>query len=98
MCDRANAELTPFERRTLVGADPCKTSKVIVGEDTYVMDRPELGTITTWRDLSIDTSPEGFGLARMGLPGNLLAPLRRSLSAHWFQPLLNPGRTRLISS
>ena len=41
-----------------------------------------------WRDLSIDTSPEGFGLARMGLPGNLLAPLRRSLSAQWFQPLV----------
>ena len=41
-----------------------------------------------WRDLTIDTSPEGFGLARMGLPGNLLAPLRRSLSAQWFQPLV----------
>ena len=41
-----------------------------------------------WRDLSIDTSPEGFGFARMGLPGNLFAPLRRSLSAQWFQPLV----------
>ena len=41
-----------------------------------------------WRDKTIDTSPEGFSLARMGLPGNLLAPLRRSLSAQWFQPLV----------
>ncbi len=54
VCDRANAELSPFERRTLVGADPCKKT-ILRGADTYVMDRPELGTITTWRDLSIDT-------------------------------------------
>ncbi|HVV84745.1 MAG TPA: DUF3570 domain-containing protein [Kofleriaceae bacterium] len=55
VCDRANAELTPFERRTLVGADPCKKS-VFTGQDSYVMDRPELGTVTTWRDLTIDTA------------------------------------------
>lgn len=55
VCDRANAEATPFERRTLVGADPCKKG-ALAGEDTYVMDRPELGTITTWRDLTIDTA------------------------------------------
>ena len=41
-----------------------------------------------WRDLSIDASPEGFGLARMSLLGSLFAPLRRSLSAQWFQPLV----------
>jgi hypothetical protein len=41
-----------------------------------------------WRDLSIDTSPEGFGLASMSFKGNLFAPLRRSLSAQWFQPLV----------
>lgn len=55
VCDKANVEATPFERRTLVGDDPCKKS-VLTGEDTYVMDRPELGTITTWRDLEIDTA------------------------------------------
>ncbi len=54
VCDRANAEATPFERRTLVGTDPCK-QELITGVDTFVMDRPELGTITTWRDLTIDT-------------------------------------------
>ena len=26
------------------------------GEDTFVMDRPELGTITTWRAPTIDTA------------------------------------------
>ena len=55
VCDRANAEATPFERRTLIGADPCKKN-ILAGEDTYVMDRPELGTVTTWRDLTIDTA------------------------------------------
>jgi hypothetical protein len=55
VCDRANAEATPFERRTLVGADPC-TKGIFTGDDSFVMDRPELGTITTWRDLAIDTA------------------------------------------
>ena len=55
VCDRSNAEATPFERRTLVGADPC-AKNLVRGEETYVMDRPELGTITTWRDLAIDTA------------------------------------------
>lgn len=55
VCDRANAEATPFERRTLSGTDPCAKG-VFTGDDTYVMDRPELGTITTWRDLTIDTA------------------------------------------
>lgn len=55
VCDRANAEATPFERRTLTGTDPC-TKGLLSGEDTFVMDRPELGTITTWRDLTIDTA------------------------------------------
>ncbi|HVK74162.1 MAG TPA: DUF3570 domain-containing protein [Kofleriaceae bacterium] len=54
VCDRANAELTPLERRALTGADPCKKN-VIFGADSYVMDNPVLGLATTWRDLSIDT-------------------------------------------
>ena len=55
VCDRANAEASPFERRTLIGADPCKKS-IFTGADTYVMDTAVLGTITTWRDLAIDTA------------------------------------------
>jgi hypothetical protein len=41
-----------------------------------------------WSDLSISTNPEGFGPTRMSFSGNLLAPLRRSPSARWFQPLI----------
>ena len=55
VCDRANAEASPFERRTLIGADPCKKS-IFTGADTYVMDTAVLGTLTTWRDLAIDTA------------------------------------------
>jgi hypothetical protein len=54
VCDRANGELTPLERRALTGADPCKKD-VIFGADSYVMDDPNRGLQTTWRDLSIDT-------------------------------------------
>lgn len=54
VCDRANAELTPLERRALTGGDPCKKN-VVFGADSFVMDQPTLGLLTTWRDLSIDT-------------------------------------------
>jgi hypothetical protein len=54
VCDRANTELTLLERRALEGADPCKKS-VVFGEDTFLMDNPALGRVTTWRDLQIDT-------------------------------------------
>ena len=57
----------------------------VVADTRY---RITVNVTDAWRDLSIDTSPEGFALARMGLPGNLLAPLRRSLTAQWFQPLV----------
>jgi hypothetical protein len=54
VCDRANTELTLLERRALEGADPCKKN-VVFGEDTFLMDNPALGRVTTWRDLQIDT-------------------------------------------
>jgi uncharacterized protein (DUF2235 family) len=41
-----------------------------------------------WVDRTIDTNVGGFGSARMGFVGNVLAPLRRSLSAQWFQPMV----------
>jgi hypothetical protein len=41
-----------------------------------------------WGDRTIDTNVEGFGSARMSFVGNLLAPLRRSVSAQWFQPMV----------
>ncbi len=41
-----------------------------------------------WVDDTIDTSPVGFGPARMSFRGNLLSPLRRSMSGQWFQPML----------
>jgi uncharacterized protein (DUF2235 family) len=41
-----------------------------------------------WSDRRISTSPEGFGPTRMSFIGNLMAPLRRSPSARWFQPLI----------
>jgi uncharacterized protein (DUF2235 family) len=41
-----------------------------------------------WVDRTIDTNPEGFGPATMGFVGNLLAPLRRSMSGQWFQPMV----------
>jgi hypothetical protein len=41
-----------------------------------------------WVDRTIDTNPEGFGPATMGFVGNLLSPLRRSLSGQWFQPMV----------
>ncbi len=54
VCDRANTELTLLERRALEGTDPCKKN-VIFGEDSFVMDIPALGRVTTWRELAIDT-------------------------------------------
>lgn len=54
VCDRANTELTLLERRALEGTDPCKKN-VVFGEDTFLMDNPLLGRVTTWRDLQIDT-------------------------------------------
>lgn len=41
-----------------------------------------------WVDRTIDTNVGGFGPARMSAVGNLLSPLRRSLSAQWFQPMV----------
>lgn len=41
-----------------------------------------------WVDRTIDTNVPGFGPSRMGFLGSLMAPLRRSLSAQWFQPML----------
>jgi uncharacterized protein (DUF2235 family) len=41
-----------------------------------------------WVDRTIDTNPEGFGPATMGFVGNLLSPLRRSMSGQWFQPMV----------
>jgi hypothetical protein len=41
-----------------------------------------------WSDGRISTTPEGFGPTRMPFPANTTAPLRRSPSARWFQPLV----------
>jgi hypothetical protein len=41
-----------------------------------------------WRDRTIDTDVGGFAPARMGFFGYAAAPLRRSLSARWFQPMV----------
>ena len=41
-----------------------------------------------WVDRTIDTNPVGFGPARMSFVGNLLSPLRRSMSGQWFQPMV----------
>ena len=55
VCDRANTELTLLERQALEGSDPCKKENGVFGADTFVMDMPALGRVTTWRELSIDT-------------------------------------------
>lgn len=41
-----------------------------------------------WHDWNIDTSPQGFDASHMTLIGNLFMPLRRSISARWFQPMV----------
>ena len=41
-----------------------------------------------WSDATISTELRGFGPTRMSFRGNLLAPLRRSPTALWFQPLI----------
>jgi hypothetical protein len=41
-----------------------------------------------WVDRTIDTGVPGFGPGGMTFAGNLLAPLRRSLSGQWFQPMV----------
>ena len=41
-----------------------------------------------WFDGSISTDPQGFGPTRINLAGNLAAPMRRSPTARWFQPLV----------
>jgi hypothetical protein len=53
VCDKANAEATVFERRALVGADPC-AKNVIFGETTR--DAMTMEALTVWRDLDIDTA------------------------------------------
>jgi uncharacterized protein (DUF2235 family) len=42
----------------------------------------------SWADASISTDPQGFGPSRMVLIRNLVAPMRRSPMARWFQPLV----------
>jgi hypothetical protein len=48
-----------------------------------------------WSDRRISTGPEGFGPTRMSFIGNLMAPLRRSPSARWFQPLIKVAGSSL---
>jgi hypothetical protein len=48
-----------------------------------------------WSDRRISTGPEGFGPTRMSFIGNLMAPLRRSPSARWFQPLIKVAGSNL---
>jgi hypothetical protein len=56
VCDQANGETTLLERRALEGDDPCKKKNGVFGADSYIMDMPALGLLTTWRDLTIDTA------------------------------------------
>jgi hypothetical protein len=56
VCDRDNPETTLLERNALEGDDPCKKKNGVFGADSYIMDMPTLGVLTTWRDLSIDTA------------------------------------------
>jgi len=50
--------------------------------------RVEVAVEEPWSDASISTAPEGFGPTRMSFAGNLAAPMRRSPTARWFQPLV----------
>ncbi|HTM19178.1 MAG TPA: DUF3570 domain-containing protein [Kofleriaceae bacterium] len=47
VCDRDNSMLTPFQRRTLDGLQPCDKRGGLRGKDTM--------GVTLWHDLSIDT-------------------------------------------
>lgn len=53
VCDQANAELQPLERRALTGADPCAKDYGLFGKDTVDVN---MLVQTTWRDLTIDTA------------------------------------------
>jgi uncharacterized protein (DUF2235 family) len=77
-------------------SSPCWTlgQSVVEGERYRVTLDIDAGT--PWRDLTIDTSPRGFGAADMTLVGNLFTPVRRSLNGRWFQPMIKivPERGR----
>jgi len=71
VCDKDNAMLTPFERRPLVGADPCKKD-VLFGKDTPGM--------SVWHDLTIDSTQGTVTqnltptiIAQIGLFGQVLS-------------------------
>jgi hypothetical protein len=56
--------------------------------ETGQLYRVTVQVTAPWSDRRISTTPEGFGPTRMSFVGNLMAPLRRSPSARWFQPLI----------
>ena len=53
VCDKANGELTPLERRALIGSDPC-AKNVIFPKDT--LDSATMEPVTVWHNLTIDTA------------------------------------------
>jgi len=76
--------------------DRCWTAPISVqAGERY---RVKVTVVTPWVDNTIDTSVAGFGPARMSFVGNLAAPLRRSLSGQWFQPMVKivPDRGRFV--
>jgi hypothetical protein len=52
VCDRDNSTLTPFQRRTLDGLQPCEKKSGLRGVDTV--------GVTLWHDLTIDTVQGGI--------------------------------------
>lgn len=64
VCDRDNANLTPFERRTLDDSGTCAKKSGLFGEDTV--------GVTTWRDITIDTAQ---GTVTQNLSPTLVAQL-----------------------
>jgi len=69
-------------------ASPCwSTGMTVTAGMRYRVHLTVLAN-AAWRDLQVDTSPKGFDASRMPMAGNLAIPLRRSISARWFQPIV----------
>jgi uncharacterized protein (DUF2235 family) len=60
--------------------------------------RVEVAVEEPWADASISTDPQGFGPTGMSFAGNLAAPMRRSPTARWFQPLVKIVETERPAS
>src|SRR5262249_53148744 len=60
-------------------------SELVTAGELY---RVRVTVADEWVGRTIDSNVGGFGPSRMSFVGNLLAPLRRSMSAQWFQPMV----------